>query len=281
MDIIAKKDYFTPGTSNPSSITFGLGGVGYNIFQGIQGEKRFITNRIEPEQLLSFFGDDVNTEDIEFLPGKSVRPPVYVALMEKGLLHIGASDFSDFESTLSGAAIIDALNRIGKLDFLVLDGNLSSEVLKEVTNAFSDKVKIAFEPISVEKAVRHREGVSGVFLATPSTEELWGFIAGGVTPESMAGPPPAASIFQYMQRNKIQHIICTQGPEGVTWYHKGKMVHMKPEKVLSVQDTNGAGDRLMGRLITNIAKNKDVRLSIQMAQKDTAQYIQERNGDEG
>ena len=43
IDMIAMRERFLEGTSNPSDIRLGLGGVGYRIFSNLDVPKRFIT----------------------------------------------------------------------------------------------------------------------------------------------------------------------------------------------------------------------------------------------
>jgi len=43
IDMVAVRERFLDGTSNPSDIRMGLGGVGYRVFSNLDCPRRFIT----------------------------------------------------------------------------------------------------------------------------------------------------------------------------------------------------------------------------------------------
>ncbi len=160
IDMIAVREKFLEGTSNPSDIKLGLGGVGYRIFSNLDAPRRFITALgVDPisqwaRQALEADGDVA----LQVVRGADAGPPLYLALMEKGSLKVGASDFRIVEESLSADFVISRLGDPGQKDFLVLDANLSPRLLADLTRRYADRTRVVFEPVSVEKAVRHRRG---------------------------------------------------------------------------------------------------------------------------
>ncbi|HUJ76496.1 MAG TPA: hypothetical protein VL359_16665, partial [bacterium] len=43
IDLVAVRERFLDGTSNPSDIRMGLGGVGYRVFSNLEVPRQFIT----------------------------------------------------------------------------------------------------------------------------------------------------------------------------------------------------------------------------------------------
>ncbi len=103
IDMVAVREKFLDGTSNPSDIRLGLGGVGYRIFSNLGTPRRFITalasdpiSRWAKEALEA--DGDVAIQEVK---GRDARPPLYLALMESGSLKVAASDFRIVEQALT------------------------------------------------------------------------------------------------------------------------------------------------------------------------------------
>ena len=104
LDIIAVRDRFARGTSNPAEIRLEVGGVGYRIYRGLAAaDKRFITA----------VGRDYTGGPLEEALGSDSRityrltdrdhSAVYMAMMESGELRLGASDMSVIRRGLDAA----------------------------------------------------------------------------------------------------------------------------------------------------------------------------------
>ncbi len=103
IDLIAMREVFLDGTSNPSDIRMGLGGVGYRIFSNLEGPKRFIT-ALAADPISRWAREALEADGsviIQSVTDKEARPPLYLALMESGSLKVAASDFRIIEQALS------------------------------------------------------------------------------------------------------------------------------------------------------------------------------------
>jgi sugar/nucleoside kinase (ribokinase family) len=238
VDMIAVRERFLDGTSNPSDIRFGLGGVGYRIFSNLETPKLFITALADDpisrwaREALEADGDVA----IQTVSSKQARPPLYLALMESGSLKVAASDFRIVEQSLSSAFVAESIGEPHPDDFLVLDANLSAALLSRLIERYAGRTRLIFEPVSVEKAARHAEALRDIFLMTPTGEELETLCKGDVP--------------GFMQSRRIGAILETRGREGAVLYSGGSKQELPPVTVVKADDTTGAGDLLLAQLLT-------------------------------
>jgi sugar/nucleoside kinase (ribokinase family) len=249
IDMIAVREKFLEGTSNPSDIKLGLGGVGYRIFSNLEAPKRFITALgADPisqwaRQALEADGDVA----LQMVKGGDAGPPLYLALMESGNLKVAASDFRIVEQSLSVDFVISRLGDIGQGDFLVLDANLSPRLLADLTRRYAGRTRLVFEPVSVEKALRHAEALHDLYLLTPTGEEL----------RALAADVPA-----FMAEKRIMNLLVTRGSEGATLYHETRREDFPPSVVVQARDTTGAGDLLLAALLSRLHGGEEMAAAV-------------------
>ena len=211
IDMVAVREHFLDGTSNPSDIRLGLGGVGYRIFSNLEAPRRFVTALASDpisrwaRETLEADGDAV----IQEVKGREAGPPLYLALMESGSLKVAASDFRIVEQSLTEDFVARAVGDPGEKDFLVLDANLFPRLLAALVDRFSGQTRVVFEPVSVEKARRHLSALRRMFLLTPTEEELDGL--------------GAADTARFMSDRGIQHLLLTLGENGTRLYSGGQV----------------------------------------------------------
>ena len=252
IDLIAVREKFLEGTSNPSDIKLGLGGVGYRIFSNLDAPKRFITAlgtdpiSLWARRALEADGDVA----LQTVKGGEAGPPLYLALMESGNLKVGASDFRILEESLSADFVISRLGGIGHTDFLVLDANLSPGLLADLARRFAESTRVVFEPVSVEKALRHREALHDLYLLTPTGEELRAL---------------TANVHAFMAERRIQNILVTRGREGAQLYREGGEEDFPPSLVVRAQDTTGAGDLLLAALLSRLHAGDEMAAAVRGA----------------
>ncbi len=238
IDMVAVREKFLDGTSNPSDIRLGLGGVGYRIFSNLEAPRRFITAlATDPisrwaREALESDGDAV----IQEVTGRESRPPLYLALMESGALKVAASDFRIVEQSLSAEFVMSQVGTPGPADFLVLDANLSPRLVAALVERYADQTRVVFEPVSVEKTARHAGGLRKLFLTTPTVEEMDAF-----------GAP---DILRFMAERAIAHILVTRGPAGTRLVRRWAVRGVPPRVVAQAPDTTGAGDQLLALLLS-------------------------------
>jgi sugar/nucleoside kinase (ribokinase family) len=240
IDMIAVRERFLEGTSNPSDISLGLGGVGYRIFSNLEAPRRFITaladdpiSRWAREALEA--GGDVS---LQLITGGNAGPPLYLALMESGSLKVAASDFRIVEEALSIDFVTRQIGEPGPGDFLVLDANLSPKLLAALSRRYAALTRLVFESVSVEKALRHLDALRDLYLMTPTEEEI----------EVLAG----SDIHGFMADRGITNVLVTRGSAGASLYHAATREDFAPSTVVPAPDTTGAGDLLLAGVLSRV-----------------------------
>lgn len=271
IDLVAVKEKFLEGTSNPSDIRLGLGGVGWRIFSSLEVPRRFITalgadpiSRWAREALVAD-GDAV----IQEARGRDSGPPLYLALMESGSLKVGASDFRILEESLSADFVERNIGTPGPADFLVLDANLSPSLLDGLVRRFSRDTRIVFQSVSVEKAQRHARALRGIYLVTSNAVEM-SVLAPGGTPA-------------WMSERGIAHVIVTRGDEGVALFsapsggdpsRAGSHVDIPGRPVAGARDTTGAGDLLTALVLNSLQQGGEMEGAVRAAVRSVEERLE-------
>jgi sugar/nucleoside kinase (ribokinase family) len=267
IDLVAVKERFLEGTSNPSDIRLGLGGVGWRIFSSLEVPRRFITALgADPisrwaREALEADGDAV----IQEARGRDSGPPLYLALMESGSLKVGASDFRILEESLSPDFVERNIGAPGPTDFLVLDANLSPTLLEGLVRRFSRDTRIVFQSVSVEKAQRHARALRGIYLVTSNAAEM-SVLAPGGTPA-------------WMNERGIAHVVVTRGDEGVTLFsgdptRGGSHVDIPGRPVAGARDTTGAGDLLTALVLNSLQQGADMEGAVRAAMRSVEERLE-------
>ncbi|MFN3412122.1 MAG: PfkB family carbohydrate kinase [Exilispira sp.] len=290
LDFIFTKDKFTRGTSNPSSFTYRIGGVGYNIFKSIDiKEKIFITtigNDIFGKIILDSFSDKktgkIIAEDIEniknlkinnsnqilFIKSNEFPTSIYNVLMESGNCYIATADFRIIEKNLIFKNIPFFFDKIGENDLSVIDSNIEpSELEKIILELTKKRCKIFFETISFEKAKRVKNILKNIYFTSPDIYEYNALIEN------------EKSVFDYMDKQNIEYILRTEGPKGSTLFRRSdKSIRFyKNEKELKVKDTTGAGDFLFSKIVQLFFEGYSIEEAIGLASKKVIQYLIDLN----
>jgi sugar/nucleoside kinase (ribokinase family) len=262
IDMVAIREKFLDGTSNPSDIRFGLGGVGYRIFSNLETPRRFVT-ALADDPISRWARETLETDGdsaIQVVKGRNARPPLYLALMESGSLKVAASDFRIIEQALSLDFVRSQIGEPSGTDILVLDANLSPRLLSELVRLYGTRTRVVFEPVSVEKAVRHRETLRDLFLITPTTEEMEALQLG--------------DIHTFMAEKRIQNLLLTRGGEGARLYREGKSEDFPPTVVVAAQDTTGAGDLLLAGLLSRLHEGDEIAVAVRAAMTVVEERLQ-------
>jgi sugar/nucleoside kinase (ribokinase family) len=259
IDLVAVRDKFLEGTSNPADIRMGLGGVGYRVFSNLDAPKRFIT-ALASDPISRFAESALASEgDVAIQRVKDAGPPLYLALMEGGSLKIAASDLRIVEQSLELPFVLGQIVNPVADDFLVLDANLSPSLVGELLRRFAGRIRIVFEPVSVEKAQRHSEVLSDLFLLTPTEEEM-AALMGDRDDIDRAG-----ELHEYAEARRIANIVVTRGKQGASLYARRAREDFLPTAVVVTRDSTGAGDLLLSFMLGWLARGLDMPRAIRRA----------------
>jgi sugar/nucleoside kinase (ribokinase family) len=260
VDIVARRGAFIPGTSNPSRIVVEIGGVGCRVHRGLTAPSRFLT-ALGDDPLSAMAARELAADPaatVRIVPGAG--PSVYVAFMEAGRLAVGASSLAAIERL----PVAEALAWIGDPaagDLLVLDANLAPDLVAALVDRFARRMRVVFEPVSVEKAARCRGLLHDLFLVTPTVEEA----------ESLAG---GVSLAAWMADRAIAHAVVTRGPAGTTLFAAGRAREFAPGRVVAAADTTGAGDRLLAALLDGLHGGLSTEAALRAAMETVETWLE-------
>jgi sugar/nucleoside kinase (ribokinase family) len=261
IDMIAVRERFLEGTSNPSDIRLGLGGVGYRIFSNLEAPRRFITALADDP--ISRWAREALEEDgdvaLQIVSAKKAAPPLYLAIMESGHLKVGASDLRIVEQALSLDFVTRQLGDPEQGDFLVLDANLSPQLLAALVKRYASRTRVVFEPVSVEKALRHAASLRDLFLLTPTEEEM------AALSEDEVG--------RFAAERRIGNILVTRGAEGTRLYTAAGALDFPPAVVVPARDTTGAGDLLLASLLSRLHEGTPVAEAVRGAMRSVEELL--------
>ena len=262
IDMIAVRERFLDGTSNPSDIRLGLGGVGYRIFSSLECPRKFITALADDP--ISRWAREALDEDgdvsLQIVTGRKASPPLYLAMMESGSLKVAASDLRIVEQSLSLDFVTRQLGEPGQEDYLVLDANLSPQLLGALIRRYAEQTHVVFEPVSVEKALRHAASLRGLFLLTPTEEEMAALAPGNAAP--------------FMADRHIANILVTRGSTGVRLHTSAGTEDFAPAVVVPTQDTTGAGDLLLALLLSRLHEGASIAKAVPLAMRSVEERLQ-------
>jgi len=270
VDLIARRERFLAGTSNPAAIRWAPGGVGYRIWRRLPA----------PRLLLSAVGDDPAGRWLEKRIGKEAqrrltrraneraRPgprsgarllrlapyatACYCAFMESGRLLYGAADMAVIERGLTRARLQAHLPSLGPADLLVLEANLSPVLVGALLRQYAGLTRVVFEGVSVEKLLRHEPGLRDLYLLAVNQEEARA-LRGRVAPRGSG----EQWVARFLRDRRIAHLLVPRGRRGVRLHTlsadgRVRAASFAPTRVVRVSDSTGAGDRLLAALLARL-----------------------------
>jgi sugar/nucleoside kinase (ribokinase family) len=306
VDMLVRRGRFVRGTSNPAPIALEPGGVGYRIF----------ANLPEPKRLYTALGADLFGRWLaeQISDGQQLQPifldryrtACYCAFMESGKLLYGASDMAVIQEGLTWPQLRARVPELGPADMLVLEANLSPGLVRTLIRRFGRKTRVVFEGVSVEKLLRHQQGLSDLFMLSANEEELRalgralalavpaghaaGHSRGDAAPGDggAAGPAPGGApprgdgwVGRFMRERRISHLLVSRGTRGVRLYAvdaEGQLRRreQEPRQIVESPDTTGAGDRLLAAVLEQADSLSDLADSLPAAVAAVGRLLKER-----
>jgi pseudouridine kinase len=295
VDLLIRKDRFLKGTSNPASIHFSPGGVGYRIYSHLES----------PKMLFTALGSDVFgkwlIESIEqpqwvhpiFL--EQYPTACYCALMQSGELLYAAADMAVIEQGLSWERLRARLPELGEGDFLVLEANLAPELVRNLIRHAGRRTRVVFESVSVEKLLRHAENLRSLYLLSGNEGEFralsrrvvdgWGesrrgrgSVSGGDSP-ARRGSRTDGWVQDFLTERNIAQLLVTRGRRGVRLYRRNSenrgSLTLPPGRPVETADTTGAGDTLMSAYLEALDRETEAANALRRAMESVERKIEE------
>jgi pseudouridine kinase len=281
VDVLIQRERFIKGTSNPASIRFSAGGVGYRIYSHLRVSRMLFTalgSDVFGRWLIERVGQSrwVNALFFEQYP-----TACYCALMQSGRLLYGAADMGVIERGLSWQRLRGRLPVLEGRDFLILEANLSPALAGELIRHLGGKTRLVFESVSVEKLLRHSEGLRDLYLVCANEAEFRALAcgAGGIEKAEdgrRAGSQYESSVKAWLERRNIEQLLVTRGSRGVRLFRRsGRTVIARPTRVVQAADTTGAGDRLLAAYLEALQEGLEAEPALRRAVEAVRRSLEE------
>ena len=248
--------------SNPGRITMNYGGVGRNITENVAraGGDVAMISVIGEDQMgqgakshLAALGVDVR--GIETIPGRSSA--MYLSIL---------NERRDMELALCDMEILDHLT-IEKLkdygpllretEVAALDGNLDGTLLQQ-TIELLDGVKLFFDPVSANKAVKGKDSIGKFYAIKPNRIEAEVLSGIGIQTEG-----DLARAGDWFLAQGVEQVYITLNKDGVYYHDRSKSGLIRPGQVNLVSAT-GAGDSFSAMILLGIAEKMDIEETARM-----------------
>lgn len=230
--------------SNPCLITKSFGGVGRNICENVSREDI-------PCHFFTILGNDSDGENIKNdLKTKNIIVHSPNSNKETGKYFAVLDDKKDMVLAACDESIIDDLtieylnehyDIINNSLFIVLDANLSSELIQNIFKIFDNK-KILVEAVSETKVLKYAPYLSKIDLLKVNYQEY-------------------NTLLEYTNE-KPNHLIISNGSESVMYKHNNETFEIEVPKIKNIKNVTGAGDALMSGIIYGLYHNYDMITSI-------------------
>jgi hypothetical protein len=300
VDVVARRERFLAGTSNPAALRWAPGGVGYRIWRRLPA----------PRLLLSAVGDDpagrwleerigvkaerrqgrdrsargtasrprqVVRSDARLLRLPRFATACYCAFMESGRLLYGAADMAVIEQGLTLARLRPFLPPLGPGDLLVLEANLSPPLVEVLLRRYARRTRAVFEAVSVEKLLRHEPGLRDLYLLSVNQEEAAALRA-RVAPRARG----EQWVARFLRERHIAHLLVPRGRRGASLHTletggRVRTVSFAPARVVRASDSTGAGDRLLAAVLARVAGGVPPQQALPRAMREIEKALEEGN----
>ncbi len=257
--------------SNAANIHLSFGGVACNIATNLA----LLGNEIA---FLTVFGDDTfaslaksNLENLKIhfdqsLTVKAARNSMYLAVMNvDNNLFIGLNDM-DIVNCLTVDFFKQKEDYLRDFDVLVIDTNVSEEVLKYLLYTYSDK-QIVMDAVSSEKVLKLKGLLTNVSLLKLNFLELSAFSDGETVQERMDD----------LLSQGLKKILVTNEGNEILYQSVDEHIRTMPIAVDTVVNTSGAGDAFLGGFVHGIIHHMSARESLEIAKKMAFNTLKSKN----
>jgi sugar/nucleoside kinase (ribokinase family) len=136
----------------------------------------------------------------------------------------------------------------------VLEANLGPELVDALLRRFAGRARVVFEAVSVEKLLRHEPGLRDLYLLSVNEDEA-NALRGRVAPRAKG----QEWVARFLHERRIAHLLVPRGRRGArlhTLEPDGRLraVSFAPARQVRVEDSTGAGDRLLAALLARLVR---------------------------
>jgi pseudouridine kinase len=257
------------GTSNPVTGERAFGGVARNVCENL-------ARLGVPAALATLVGDDENGRDlvrnlaaagadISLVATRAdLRTAEYTAVLDAdGGLAFGLADMAIFDAFLP--ADVERLGAdFAAARWVFADCNLPEAVLADLVNrARNAEFKLAIDPVSVAKAARLPNDLTGIDLLILNRDEAAAMLGGRVELVRAA---------QALRARGAATVILTDGANDLLAANQASAVQV-PAQSVAVRDVTGAGDALIAAVIAGLISGRTLAEAARIGAHVAAQTV--------
>lgn len=262
--------------SNPGKIQFSCGGVGRNICENLSRIgvlTKFITCVGDDFFGKKILSDCINANiDMEnsFII-KDANTSCYMSLIDSDGDMKAAISHMNIMKLLNTDKLISKHGIINKANIIVIDSNLTEDVIKYITDKYKDKIIFA-DAVSTKKAVKLKNFLHNIDTLKPNIYEAQIFSGMEIKTKEDLEESAKAII------NKgVKNLFISMGANGVFYMNSDmNSKYYKPPKV-NVVNATGAGDSMMAGLIYGRFKGLDIDSTIKFAMSMASYTIENKD----
>ncbi|HHU55229.1 MAG TPA: hypothetical protein GXZ48_00865, partial [Acholeplasmataceae bacterium] len=187
-------------------------------------------------------------------PMSNGTQPRYLAIHDsRGDMIIAVSDMELLQSITS-----DYINQVDILkDYkhLVLDTNVSDEVIKYIFENFNGKIYV--DAISTTKALKIKPYLNKIYLLKCNILEA----------KALGGKLEGKELLEKLKSFGTQNIVITSGAGNILYQAHDDSGTVKVDKIKNIVNTTGAGDAMASGIIYGMINNLYLKESIEIGKK--------------
>jgi pseudouridine kinase len=229
--------------SNPGYMKRSLGGVGRNIAENLSrlGVQTTLVTPLGQDHHRKMIENQAYEIGLKLCPIEIKETPLYVSIIdEKGEDLIGVALMDEIAS-MSIESIMVYQQDLEQADMIVLDTNLSEEVLTTLLELYGHKSYV--DAISGQKAIRLKHTLS--YIHTLKMNHIEATMIAGFGDDSLKG---LDLLGQYFMEQGTTEIFITMGEKGV-YYANKDMAQFRSSIKVDVINSTGAGDAFFAGVI--------------------------------
>jgi pseudouridine kinase len=238
-----------PGTSNPVRGERGFGGVARNVAENLArlGTATALVSCVGADDAGRSLSDYLQRAGVDvdamIVAGDSRTAEYSAVLNPDGSLAVAFADMAIFDHLTPGR--LEPLRpRLSRAQWLFADCNLPSESLAAIIDlARQNACRLAADTVSIAKAVRLPDDLTGIDLLFLNRDEAAALLAGGnASPEEMV---------QRLLERGAEDVVLTLGGEGCLVAGPDGLNRV-PAASADIVDVTGAGDALVAGTLTGL-----------------------------
>ena len=248
--------------SNPGIISYSFGGVARNVAENLArlGDNVNFISVLGDDNYgkqLKKYCEDIGINMSNCLIKKGARTSTYLAIL---------NDSNDMELAISDMSILDFLNKdyliniidkISKDDYVLIDTNLSKEIIEFLCNNI--KGKIFIDPISTKKAPKLLNVFPSIYAIKPNIYE-----AEILCDKKINDLEDVKECARILNKKGVKEIYISLGEKGAYGFN-GKKEFFYQIKNVKVKCATGAGDSFMAGIIHQKRLSQDLESTIKYA----------------